>query len=222
MSWPIGPATSNRPGKPREAAAEQQAEPDHPVRDEAGIARRRRRLADDRDLEADQRARHQHPGRDARRAAPARRRDAAACPPGSSAAALDVGEQARLREAEALRVLPRARRPDAEDQRRDIGQHQAGQDLVDLEAGLAGRPGSPPRPCRRGCPPGTSAGRIQSAAHSPQNASATPPPAMAPMVNWPSAPMFQTLARKPIARPTRDHDQRRRLHAELGQAVEAR
>ena len=25
---------------------------------------------------------------------------------------------------------------------------------------------------------------------------------MAPTVNWPSAPMFQTLARKPIASPT--------------------
>ncbi len=27
-------------------------------------------------------------------------------------------------------------------------------------------------------------------------------PAMAPKVSWPSAPMFQTLARKPLARPT--------------------
>ena len=45
------------------------------------------------------------------------------------------------------------------------------------------------------------AGRIQRPV-SPQVASATPPPAMAPMVSWPSAPMFQTLARKPTARPT--------------------
>ena len=33
-------------------------------------------------------------------------------------------------------------------------------------------------------------------------ASATPVPAIAPMMYWPSAPMFQTLARKPIASPS--------------------
>ena len=33
-------------------------------------------------------------------------------------------------------------------------------------------------------------------------ASATPVPARPPTTYWPSAPMFQTLARKPIERPT--------------------
>ena len=33
------------------------------------------------------------------------------------------------------------------------------------------------------------------------NQSARPPPQMAPMVSCPSAPMFHTLARKPMARP---------------------
>jgi hypothetical protein len=32
--------------------------------------------------------------------------------------------------------------------------------------------------------------------------SATPPPAIAPAISWPSAPMFQTLARKHTASPT--------------------
>ena len=32
--------------------------------------------------------------------------------------------------------------------------------------------------------------------------SATPPAAMAPMMNWPSAPMFQTLERKHTASPS--------------------
>ncbi len=45
------------------------------------------------------------------------------------------------------------------------------------------------------------AGRIQKPSRSPA-ASATPPPKMAPRMNWPSAPIFQTLARNPIARPT--------------------
>ena len=36
----------------------------------------------------------------------------------------------------------------------------------------------------------------------PSKYSAMPPPAIAPTMYWPSAPMFQTLARKPTARPT--------------------
>ena len=35
----------------------------------------------------------------------------------------------------------------------------------------------------------------------PSKYSATPVAAAAPSMNWPSAPMFHTLARKPIARP---------------------
>ena len=116
----------------------------------------------------------------------------------------------RLREAEALRVLPRAVDQHAEEQRRDIGQHQAGQDLVDLEAGL--EEGRDRRLGHAAEDAGEAHQRQDPASpSSPQNASATPPPAIAPTVSWPSAPMFQTLARKPIARPTRDHDQRRRL-----------
>ena len=41
------------------------------------------------------------------------------------------------------------------------------------------------------------------------------PPAIAPAVNWPSAPMFQRLARKQTARPDADKHQRRGLHDEL-------
>lgn len=50
-------------------------------------------------------------------------------------------------------------------------------------------------------PPSAIAGRI----HQPVMSwvsSATPVPAIAPITYWPSAPMFQTLARKPIARPS--------------------
>ncbi len=36
----------------------------------------------------------------------------------------------------------------------------------------------------------------------PSKYNAMPPPAIAPTMYWPSAPMFQTLARKPTARPT--------------------
>ena len=47
---------------------------------------------------------------------------------------------------------------------------------------------------------------ISGSTHQPpsrfQVASATPVPARPPITYWPSAPMFQTLARKPIERPT--------------------
>ena len=39
-----------------------------------------------------------------------------------------------------------------EQQHRDIGQHQADEDLVGVEAGAQEAPGSPPRPCRRAMP----------------------------------------------------------------------
>jgi hypothetical protein len=44
-------------------------------------------------------------------------------------------------------------------------------------------------------------GRTQGASTS-MSQSAVTPAAMAPSVSWPSAPMFQTPARKPAARPT--------------------
>ncbi len=48
---------------------------------------------------------------------------------------------------------------------------------------------------------------------------ATPVAKMAPMMYWPSAPIFQTLARKPSDSPTRDHDERRCLDEEFRKAA---
>ncbi len=54
-------------------------------------------------------------------------------------------------------------------------------------------------------PPSTPAQSITGKANLPSAApqkSATPPPAMAPRVSCPSAPMFQTFARNPCASPS--------------------
>src|SRR5262245_5972742 len=52
-------------------------------------------------------------------------------------------------------------------------------------------------------PPRTPASSINGKAQPPSDEvnNAMPDPAMAPMVSWPSAPMFQTFARKPMANP---------------------
>ena len=54
-------------------------------------------------------------------------------------------------------------------------------------------------------PPSTPASRMATTIQRPVSlsaSSATPPAAMAPNTNWPSAPMFQTLERKHTARPS--------------------
>ena len=54
-------------------------------------------------------------------------------------------------------------------------------------------------------PPATPASRMTGTIQRPVSlpaSSATPPAATAPMMNWPSAPMFQTLERKHTASPS--------------------
>ena len=54
-------------------------------------------------------------------------------------------------------------------------------------------------------PPSTPASRMATTIQRPVSLSAsraTPPASTAPMTNWPSAPMFQTLERKHTARPS--------------------
>jgi len=65
---------------------------------------------------------------------------------------------------------------------------------VRRKAGIAAQAMPPSAPARH------MAGRIQKPA-SVQVASATPVPAIAPAMYWPSAPMFQTFARKPTDSP---------------------
>ncbi len=122
-------------GEARQAAADQQAEPDDAVLAEAGEAGRGRRLADDADLEADDGEGHDHP---------AGHRDQN----GDQGAHMHarelqhdvqqgrIREHARLREVVAVGVHPGTKDQQAQEESRHIGQHQAGQDLVDVEAGL--------------------------------------------------------------------------------------
>jgi hypothetical protein len=62
---------------------------------------------------------------------------------------LPVGEHAGLRKIEAFRVFPRTAHQVVEDLHRDIGEHQARQDFIDVEPSLQkrrdGGPGSPAR-----------------------------------------------------------------------------
>jgi hypothetical protein len=111
---------------------------------------------------------------------------------------------------EAFRIAPRAANRPVEKELRDIDQHQAGQDLVGVEPRFQKcrdrRIGMPPPITRRPASAAASAGRFPTG-----NTTGKTDPAIAPMMNWPSAPMFQLLEQVTDRQADSDQDQRRRL-----------
>jgi hypothetical protein len=105
-----------------------------------------------------------------------------------------------LREVVAVRVLPRAEDHVVQQQRGHVDQHQADQDFVGVElvaqqGGDAG-PGHAAQHARQQDGDDDPAAGVLAG----QQRDAAGP--TAPMTNWPSAPMFQTLERKHTASPS--------------------
>ena len=178
-------------GEARHAAADHQGRPDRARGVEAAVARRFRRRTDGPHREAVDRARHEEPEdkRQHNGDHKARRHHGSRYRVGQE---LRGGQRRGLREIMAVRVLPRAADQIVEHLQRDIDQHQGGEHLGDAEARLEER-----RDRRPGHAAQNARGdheRDDPKAFASGSAKATPAPASAPMMYWPSAPMFQILA----------------------------
>ena len=131
-----------------------------------------------------------------------------------------LGEQAGLREVVPCGVAPGAKDEIAQQLLGDVHEHQADQDLTRAEAISQERGDGRPRHAAQRA--GEQQRRHDRAALvSSVAASATRPAQMAPRMNWPSAPMFQMLARKLTASPRPMSSSGRGLDGELAERAHA-
>ena len=217
MSWPTGPETSNRPAAPARPPPNSSENQISLLVAESGIARRAGRLAHTlswnptSDLPSSSQAPRDHQQRDQHAKMQPRSGD-------QDRHRGRVVEHLGLGKAIALRIAPGTGDQIDQDELRHIGQHQAGQDLVGVEA--RAQPGGDGGPGHAAQHAGQDHRRHQPARYAVvESQRPSPPPASAPIVYWPSAPMFQTLARKPSDSPVAIRISGRRLDQQLGSAV---
>ena len=198
-SWPTGPAASKTPASPASAAADSSAEPD------GARSRRSRRSAPPRRQPPTMRIWKPIRCAPAEPGASGDRRSASGSADMQPLPSTRIGSIASSANIRVCGKLKPPGRPRAVHQRSpenwiaDVARASGCQDLVRVEPGAQQRRDGGPG-AAASAPPAASA--AASPARLSPKASATPPPAMAPMASCPSAPMFQTLARKPMAMPT--------------------
>ena len=83
--------------------------------------------------------------------------------PSTSSGSISASSNMRFAGSCTLRVAPRPVHQVAQQQLRDIYQHQAHEDFIGMKAGAQERPEWPPRPCRPAHPPPSSAAISQGA-----------------------------------------------------------
>ena len=209
---PEGTCRFKDAGKACQPAAGQQRGPDGAPGIEPSIAGGGRCCADNADAEPEHGARHDEP-RDERNDERNRHAQMHHGSRHHRGQELPVGEHARLREVEALGVLPRTAHQVVEQLNGDIGQHQAGEYLVDVE----------PRAQDCGYGGVGHAARDTGKAHGRQN-----PPALHAPGQQGDAGARQSahdilslgtdvpdVGAEPDGKPHRNQDQRRSLHAEV-------
>ena len=152
---PIGPATSNAPAMPARAPETSSAVQSAARDENPGVARRRRRGPADLELDAAVGPEHEQPHDDRGDERERERPSAAACRARSAGISVAAAKLHRLREVEAVRVLPGPEHEPGEEQVRDVDEHQADQDLVRVEAVPEERRRWRPTPRRRRRPPAT-------------------------------------------------------------------